>query len=75
VNKLLLTPAEVSDALSIGRTKTYRLLTTGELPSIRIGGAIRVSVASLHAWIENSAVARTGKDGGDGFEPRPGGAR
>ena len=36
----------------------YELIASGELPSLRIGGTIRVPVQSLHMWIENTAGTR-----------------
>jgi excisionase family DNA binding protein len=50
-DKLLLRPAEVANALGIGRSKTYVLLASGELPSIRVGSSLRVPVDALRAWI------------------------
>jgi excisionase family DNA binding protein len=60
MNRLLLRPVEAAEAIGIGRSKVYALLASGELPSIRIGGSIRVPVDHLRAWIdrqlaENSA--------------------
>jgi len=51
-NKLL-TPMEVAEMLSIGRTKIYELLASGVIPSIRIGRSVRVSTRVLEAWITN----------------------
>ncbi|MGH7611641.1 MAG: helix-turn-helix domain-containing protein [Candidatus Dormibacteria bacterium] len=48
----LLKLSEVADRLRQGRTKTYLMAERGELPCIRIGGAIRVSEDALTAWLE-----------------------
>ncbi len=48
---LLLTPREVEAELRLGRTRTYQLLRSGEIPSLRVGRAIRVSRAALELWI------------------------
>ena len=40
--RLLLRPAEVAESLGIGRSKVYELISSGQLPSIRIGGSLRV---------------------------------
>jgi excisionase family DNA binding protein len=51
MDKLLLRPIEAAEAIGIGRSKIYELLASGELPSIRIGGSVRVPVEALRAWI------------------------
>ena len=50
--RLLLRVPEVAKALGLGRTKVYELITTGELPVIRLGRAVRVSVAALQKWVD-----------------------
>ena len=42
------------------RSKVYEVLASGDLPSIRVGGSIRVPVTALHAWIERQLAARRG---------------
>ena len=56
VTKLLLRPAEVAEVLGIGRTRVYALIGTGDIPSIRIGGSVRVPVDSLKAWVARQAT-------------------
>ena len=43
---------EVAQHLRLGRTTVYRLIGTGELPSILIGGSRRVTVATLQSYLE-----------------------
>lgn len=50
---MLLKVEAAAKLLSLGRTKTYELITAGELPVIRVGRAVRVPVAALHQWIED----------------------
>jgi excisionase family DNA binding protein len=50
--RLLLRIPEAAKALGLGRTKLYELITTGELPVIRVGRAVRVSVTALQKWVE-----------------------
>jgi excisionase family DNA binding protein len=50
--RLLLRVPEVAKALGLGRTKVYELIAAGELPMIRLGRAVRVSVAALQKWVE-----------------------
>jgi excisionase family DNA binding protein len=45
--QLLLRPTEAAHRLGIGRTKVYELMASGELRSVKIGGARRVSATAL----------------------------
>jgi len=49
-------PIEAAEAIGIGRSKVYELLASGELPSIRIGGSVRVPLEQLRAWIEKKSA-------------------
>lgn len=49
--RMALRPAEVAQTLGIGRSKTYELLASGAIPSVRIGSSIRVPVDALNAWM------------------------
>ena len=55
--RLLLRPAEVAESLGIGRSKVYELISSGQLPSIRIGGSLRVPIDKLTHWIEQGATS------------------
>ncbi len=50
--RLLLRIPEVAETLGMGRTKIYEMIATGELPTIRIGRAVRISVTTLQKWVE-----------------------
>ena len=50
--RLLLRIPEVAETLGIGRTKIYEMIATGELPTVRFGRAVRVSVTTLQKWVE-----------------------
>lgn len=56
MERLLLKPEEAATALGLGRSKTYELLARGALPSIRLGGRLRVPADSLRAWISRAAA-------------------
>ena len=56
-NKLLLTPQEAADALSINRSTLYALLMREEIPSIQIGRARRIPVYVLEEWIAGKLAA------------------
>jgi excisionase family DNA binding protein len=40
--------------LGIGRTKTYELLRTGEIPSYKIGRVRRIRRGDVEAWLERN---------------------
>lgn len=50
--KLLYTPQEAADTLSLSRSKVYDLMARGELHSIKIGGARRISRGALRSFVE-----------------------
>jgi excisionase family DNA binding protein len=52
MEKFLLRPREVAATLGLGRSKTYELIAKGDIPSIRIGKAVRVPADRLREWIE-----------------------
>lgn len=50
--RLLITVTEAAQRLGFGRSQTYMLIQSGALPSLKIGGARRVSVADLEEFVE-----------------------
>lgn len=45
----------VNDAarmIGVGRTKLYELISSGELETVKIGNATRITTASLHNLVE-----------------------
>lgn len=58
-DRLLLRPAETADAIGVSRSRAYELIASGEIPSIRIGGSVRVPVDSLKAWIARRLTQAT----------------
>lgn len=65
MEKILLKPMEVVEALGICRAKTYELLANGTLPSVRIGRSIRIPVTALKQWVEEMAMAPKEMGGSD----------
>jgi excisionase family DNA binding protein len=51
VDKLLLKPEEAAEMLSIGRSKVYELIGTGELVSVRIGTSRRIPADALAEFV------------------------
>lgn len=56
MDRLTYTIPEVAQHLRLGRTTVYRLISTGELPSILIGGSRRVTAAALVDFIDSLAA-------------------
>ncbi len=52
VTQRLLLRVEAAEQLGIGLTKIYEMISTGELPTIRIGRAVRISASALQKWVE-----------------------
>lgn len=57
-DRMLYRPTEAADAIGISRARAYELIAAGVIPSIRIGGSIRVPVDALRAWIGEQLDAR-----------------
>ena len=49
----------VNDAarmIGVGRTKLYELISSGELETVKIGKATRITTASLHALVNRQRL-------------------
>ena len=57
IERLLYRPAEAAIAIGVSRSRMYELITSGEIPSIRLGGTWRVPVESLRQWIKKQLSA------------------
>jgi len=55
-----ITLKDMERLLGIGSTKAYELVTSGEVPSVRIGRSIRINKQELEGWLERQTytVAR-----------------
>ena len=51
MEKMLLSPQEVSEALGVGRTKVYELINSGDLHRVKIGNCTKIPVGSLRAFL------------------------
>jgi excisionase family DNA binding protein len=56
----LLKPSEVAGFLSVSRPTCHRLMTSGELPSVRVGHHRRVSIPDLMAYCDRQTPDRKG---------------
>lgn len=50
--KIAVPPAEAAGMLSISRARLYKLLATGELASVRLGGRRLIRVETLAEYIK-----------------------
>jgi excisionase family DNA binding protein len=46
------TPKQVASVLMLSRSKTYELIASGEIPSIKIGWSRRVPAAFLDTYVK-----------------------
>ena len=53
----LLTVAELQRLLSLGRTKTYGLIASGEIPSYKIGHAVSVRRQDVEEFLDRCRIA------------------
>lgn len=58
----LLVPSEVAQILRISRSQAYRLMQTGEIPTVRIQSSVRVRMEDLLAYIAANHSSRSGSD-------------
>jgi excisionase family DNA binding protein len=56
--KLMMRPAEAAEAIGVSRSKAYELISRGEIPSVRVGGCVRVPVEALRQWIDKRLAQR-----------------
>lgn len=50
-SKLLLTPREAAEALSVCEKTLFNLTRRGELPAVKIGRSVRYAVDDLRAFV------------------------
>jgi excisionase family DNA binding protein len=58
MDRLMLRPTEAAEAIGVGRSKIYELISSGQIPHVRLGGVIRVPVQALNQWIARQLEAR-----------------
>lgn len=49
---LAVAPAEAARLSGLGRTRLYEAITSGELPSLKIGARRLIKLADLEAWLD-----------------------
>lgn len=50
--RMVLTVEETARLLGIGRSLAWRLVSEGELPSVRLGRRVRVPRGELEGWLQ-----------------------
>jgi excisionase family DNA binding protein len=55
--EVMLKPKDVAQMLGVTRSRVYQLLRSCVIPSVRLGGAIRVPRAAWEEWLEGHARA------------------
>jgi excisionase family DNA binding protein len=56
----LLTPTEAARRLSLGRTRLYQLLGSGEIASVRVGKLRRVPARAVRAYVDGLVAEQVG---------------
>jgi excisionase family DNA binding protein len=60
VSPLLLTPEQAAETIGLGRTRTYALIGSGELVSVKIGKSRRVPLSEAEAYVSRLVTAAVG---------------
>ena len=68
--KALLSVREAAEYLGIGQSTTYRLVEECRLPSVRIGGSIRIPLTTLDEFLRVKTTDPECADFGDGHRKR-----
>jgi excisionase family DNA binding protein len=55
---LLLRPAEASEMLGVSRAKCYELIASGQIPSVKLGGCVRVPLEEFKTWVRDQVKER-----------------
>lgn len=58
-SRLMWRPAEAADAIGVSRSKCYELISSGAIPSVRVGNCVRVPVQALRDWIASQLAERS----------------
>ncbi len=52
---------EVAEVLRIARGGAYELVRSGEIPSVKIGRSVRVSLRELERWLDEQRQPSAGR--------------
>jgi excisionase family DNA binding protein len=62
MDTVLLTAVEVASVLRISKAHSYKMIKSGELPSVRFGRSVRVKQEALDAFISKNVSGHDGND-------------
>jgi excisionase family DNA binding protein len=54
--KAILRPADLAPLLGVSTARVYQLISSGDIPAIRIGGAWRVPKAAWESWLREQGT-------------------
>jgi excisionase family DNA binding protein len=60
MSTLLLKPEQAAERLGISRSRVYKLISEGTLPSITIGKSRRVPADALRRWVKERQSEQAG---------------
>jgi excisionase family DNA binding protein len=60
---ILLTVAEVAEAMRVSNMTVYRLIRAGQLPAVRVGKNYRIRESALHLFLSERSVRADGFGG------------
>ena len=61
MSPLLLTYAQTEAALQCSHTQVKRLVSAGDLPTVKVGGLVRIRATDLAAYVDSLAVIPRGQ--------------
>lgn len=61
--RLAVSPAEAARMAGIGRTRLYESLSSGDLPSFKIGSRRLIRIRDLDAWLSSFEVRESANAG------------
>jgi excisionase family DNA binding protein len=60
--ELLLSPSEAARRLSLGRTRLYQLLGSGELASVQVGKLRRIPTRALRDYVDGLVATQSRRE-------------
>ena len=62
MDRILLRPDEAAAAIGVSRAKLYALLAARAIPSVKIGGSIRIPIEQLKLWIAERTAEQSRRE-------------
>lgn len=60
----MLRPSDIASGLGVTTGRVYQLLKAGVIPSVRMGGSVRIPRAAWEAWLAAQSEKAQGTRGG-----------